>query len=178
MLTSPPGCTITALPIFVIKALPSLKHCQAVCSIHTHLCLRKARQPAHRTPQPLNTARLRSTAGQRHRVAARAIALIQNTDFPSKAQGPSTHTLGGPPATTSRRKVIHPPGRPLQIVGRSSPAQPQNRRTHTKQLNTQKIMIRPDALQASRADNTAMYLQCHCVVCEVCRHAASLQVLC
>jgi len=141
-------------------------------------CLRKARQPAHKTPnrsiRPAFEAQPRSTTRLQFERSPSFKSCLAKQDL----WGPSTHTLRGAPATTSRRKVIHPPGRPQRQKGRNRPAKPQNRRIHTKQLNTHKIMIRPATLQAARADNTAMHLQCHCVVCEVCRHAASLQVLC
>ena len=88
--------------------------------------------------QPLNTARLRSTAPQRHKVAARAIALLQTLLFQARPRGPSTHMLGDPPVTTSRRKVIHTPGHPSETTGRSSSAKPRKQKdAHEAAQHTQ-----------------------------------------
>lgn len=143
MLTPPPGCTITALPSFVIKALPSSE------LNHARLCAQCPNRAAcvKPTSQRTKPPTVHYSPPSKHSPAAPQSCSSSerppsNPALPSKAQG-SVHVYArGPPATTSRRKVIHPPGRPLGDTGAQQPRKTTEQKDthqaaqHTKNIDT------------------------------------------
>ena len=76
-----------------------------------------------------------------------------------------THTLGGPPSTAPRRKVIHLRGGPLENKGAQHPGQTRKKKDtrqptqHTKKIGT----ASPDTSSTSRQHNYTLVLSTCCL---------------